>query len=187
MTSASPALATLLRVVAELPPGKSRGGAVILPDLDLTLDDELWNGLGTAGAPGEPGDPPFGRGDALTHPQYHLKVLLNRMGVARGEVQPWHRAGLLPAPPARSRAISNLFLPPSASARWVQLPEDQRRLSGVRLMECAHPDDEAQAIAVLIREALEVTAEDLGPVGYDFGYGWGLIRAKDALDYLQSH
>ena len=149
VTSASPALAGLLRVVAELPKG-----AVILPDLDLNLDREVWDTLGTAGQPEEPGDPPFGRGDAVTHPQYHLKLLLNRMGVHRDEVQPWHRAGLSPAPPARSRAISNLFLPPAASARWVDLDEDQRRLSGVRLMESAHPGEEAQAIAVLVREAL---------------------------------
>ncbi|MGN6358280.1 MAG: double-strand break repair protein AddB [Novosphingobium sp.] len=150
VTSASPALARLLRVVSELP-----RGAVILPDLDLALDDEVWAALGTAGAPEEAGDPPFGRQDAVTHPQYHLKLLLNRMGVARGEVQAWHRSGLAPAPPARSRAISNLFLPPRASARWVDLPEDQRCLSGVRLMESAHPGEEAQAIAVLIRQALE--------------------------------
>src|SRR5690606_29432790 len=35
------------------------------------------------------------------------------------------------------------------------LPADQRRLAGVRLMESAHPGEEAQAIAVLIRQALE--------------------------------
>lgn len=150
VTSASPALAGLLRVVSELP-----RGAVILPDLDLALDDEVWNALGSAGAPEEAGDPPFGRHDAATHPQYHLKLLLNRIGVARDEVQAWHRSGLSAAPPARSRAISNLFLPPKASARWVDLPEDQRRLSSVRLMESAHPGEEAQAIAVLVREALE--------------------------------
>lgn len=151
VTSASPALARLLRVVAESP-----RGAVILPDLDLALDDEIWDSLGIAGAPAEAGDPPIGRTDAVTHPQYHLKLLLNRMGVRRDEFEPWHRSGLSPAPPARSRAISNLFLPPEASARWVRLKADDRRLSGVRLMESAHPGEEAQAIAILIREALEV-------------------------------
>jgi ATP-dependent helicase/nuclease subunit B len=70
---------------------------------------------------------PFGREDALTHPQYHLKLLLNRMGVARGEVEPGTAPGRR-RPPERSRAISNLFLPPAASARWVDLPERQRRL-----------------------------------------------------------
>jgi len=151
ITSASPALARLLRVVAESP-----RGAVILPDLDLALDQAIWDSLGTAGAPAEAGDPPIGQGDSVTHPQYHLKLLLNRMGVARDEFEPWHRSGLAPAPPARSRAISNLFLPAEASARWVRLKADDRRLAGVRLMETAHPGEEAQAIAILIREALEV-------------------------------
>lgn len=151
VTSASPALARLLRVVAETPKG-----AVILPDLDLSLDAEVWSELGTAGSPVERDDPPFGPGDATTHPQYHLKLLLGRMGVARGEVRAWHRAGLAAAEPARSRAISNLFLPPKASARWADLPAEERRLGGVRLLECAHPGEEAQAIALLIREALEM-------------------------------
>jgi ATP-dependent helicase/nuclease subunit B len=164
VTSASPALARLLRVVADLPKG-----SVILPDLDLALDAEVWDELGTAGMPPALGDPPFGSNDAATHPQYHLKLLLGRMGVARGEVQPWHRAGLAAAEPARSRAISNLFLPPRASARWAQLPAEERRLTGVRMIEAAHPGEEAQAIALLIREALEVPEKRVALVTPDRG------------------
>ncbi|WP_374413891.1 PD-(D/E)XK nuclease family protein [Novosphingobium colocasiae] len=151
VTSASPALARLLRVVSELPQG-----SVVLPDLDLSLDDAVWDELGTAGAPATPDATPFGKHDAVTHPQYHLKLLLHRMGVARGEVRAWHRSGMTAAPPERSHAISNLFLPPQASAAWANLPARARRLAGVRLMETAHPAMEAQAIAVLIRQALEV-------------------------------
>ena len=149
VTSAAPAIARLLRTVADLP-----DGGVILPDLDLALEEPVWDALGAAGMPEELGGPPFARGDVVTHPQYHLKLLLNRMGVARGEVQPWHRAGLAAAPPERSKAISNLFLPPEASTVWVSLPAERRRLSGVRAMETAHPEEEAQAVAVLIRQAL---------------------------------
>ncbi len=79
VTSAAPALAQLLKVVSQLPQG-----AVILPDLDLAMEDAVWDELGCAGAPDSPGGPPFARGDAVTHPQYHLKLLLNRMGVGRG-------------------------------------------------------------------------------------------------------
>jgi len=164
ITSASPALARLLRTIADLP-----NGAVILPDLDLSLDQEIWDGLGNAGIPAEPDGPPFGERDALTHPQYHLKLLLNRMGVNRAEVDPWHRAGLAAAPPERSRVISNLFLPPEGSARWVDLKAEQRRLSGVRLMESAHPGEEAQAIAILIREALEQPEKRVALVTPDRG------------------
>ena len=177
VTSASPALARLLRVVCELPQG-----AVVLPDLDLALDDEVWRDLGIAGAPEDKDDPPFGRGDAVTHPQYHLKLLLNRMGIARGEVEPWHRAGLAAAPPERSRAISNLFLPPGASARWASLPAAQRRLSGVRLMESAHPGEEAQAIAILIRQALEVPERRVALVTPDRGLAGRVVAQLQRWD-----
>jgi ATP-dependent helicase/nuclease subunit B len=150
VTSAAPLLARLLRVVSELPKG-----AVILPDLDLSLADEVWGELGVAGAPENKGDPPFGRHDAVTHPQYHLKLLLNRMGINRAEVQSWHRAGLGKGPPERSHAISSLFLPPTASRTWAELSPEKRRLAGVRVMTSADPEEEAQAIALLLREALE--------------------------------
>ena len=149
VTSAAPAVARLLRVVSELPQG-----AVILPDLDLALPDDVWNALGAAGNSERPDAPVFGRDDVATHPQYHLKLLLARMGIARGEVAAWHRSGPAAAPPERSRAISNLFLPPEASTVWAELPAEARRLSGVRLMETAHPEEEAQAVAVLVRQAL---------------------------------
>lgn len=183
VTSASPALAALLRVVAQLP-----RGAVILPDLDLALDPATWAMLGTAGSPEQQDDPPFGERDAVSHPQYHLKLLLGRMGMNRAEVQPWHRAGLAAAPPERSRAISNLFLPPAASAVWVDLPAAQRRLSGVRLMESAHPGEEAQAVAILLRQALEVPERRAALVTPDRGLAgrvvahlrrWG-IEADDS-------
>jgi serine protease len=37
-----------------------------------------------------------------------------------------------------------------------------------------------------IREALQVTAQDLGTPGYDTSFGWGLVQAKAALDALQN-
>ncbi len=169
VTSASPALAELLRIIAMSP-----NGAVVLPDLDLSMEQAVWDELGQAGAPGEDG--PFARDDALTHPQYHLKLLLNRMGVARGEVQPWHRAGLGKGPPARSHAISSLFLPPQASKVWGTLPGDKRRLSGVRLLEAAHPEEEAQAVALLIRQALEEPAQRVALITPDRGLGARVVQ-----------
>ena len=163
VTSAAPAVAQLLRVVAQLP-----GSAVILPDLDLALDDAVWQALGQAGAPADEGQV-FGRDDIVTHPQYHLKLLLNRMGIARDEVRPWHRAGMGAAPPARSRAISSLFLPPVASAVWATLPAADRSLNGVRLMECANPGEEALAIAVLVRRALAVPERRVAVITPDRG------------------
>lgn len=171
VTSASPALARLLRVVAHLPQG-----AVILPDLDLSLDPAAWEELGTAGAPENAGDPPFGKHDAVTHPQYHLKLLLNRMSMGRAEVRPWHRRGLGAAEPERSHAISSLFLPPQASRNWVHLDPDKRRLAGVRLIESATPEAEAQALALLMREALDVPERRVALVTPDRNLARRVVR-----------
>jgi ATP-dependent helicase/nuclease subunit B len=169
VTSAAPALAHLLDTVANLP-----NGAVVLPDFDLTMQDDVWAELGSAGDPAL--DEPFARGDAVTHPQYHLKLLLNRMGIARGEVQPWHRAGQGKGPPERSHAISSLFLPPLASRAWVNLPPEKRRMAGVRMVECAHPEEEAQAIALLIREAIEVPERRVALITPDRGLAGRVVQ-----------
>lgn len=162
VTSAAPALAEMLRVVGFLPQG-----AVVFPDLDLAMEAGVWDELGRAGARPEPDSEAFARGDAVTHPQYHLKLLLNRMGVARAEVQPWHRRGDTAAAPQRSHAISALFLPPQASRGWIGLSAEKRRLAGVRVMQCATPEEEAQAVALLVREALEAPGRRVAVVTPD--------------------
>lgn len=169
VTSAAKGVAALLRRVARLPQG-----AVVLPDLDRSMDAEVWEELGTAGERGA--ETPFGRGDAVTHPQYHLKLLLNRLWIARDEVQPWHRAGLGKGPPERSHAISNLFLPPHASKSWIDLPSEKRRLAGVRLMETANPEEEAQAVALLVREALNDPEKRVAVVTPDRGLAGRVVQ-----------
>jgi ATP-dependent helicase/nuclease subunit B len=46
--------------------------------------------------------------------------------------------------------------PASFTKKWHSLPARERRLSGVRALELADPAEEAQAIALALREALEV-------------------------------
>jgi ATP-dependent helicase/nuclease subunit B len=169
ITSASKGLAALLRRIARMPTG-----AVVLPDLDLSLGAEAWDELGAAGA--RDADPPIARADAVTHPQYHLKLLLNRLWVSRDEVQPWHRAGVGKGPPERSHAISSLFLPPEASRSWVDLPGERRRLSGVRLMETANPEEEAQAVALLVRQALELPEKRVAVITPDRGLAARVVQ-----------
>lgn len=169
VTSAAPALARLLKTVSQLP-----DGAVVLPDLDLSEKTEMWDELGSAGAP--EAEPPLAAGDAVTHPQYHLKLLLNRMSVARAEVQHWHRAGASKGPPERTHAISSLFLPPQASRVWASLEPSQRRLSGVRLIESANPEEEAQAIALLARRALEDPEKRVAIITPDRGLAGRVVQ-----------
>ncbi|MFV0645745.1 MAG: double-strand break repair protein AddB, partial [Sphingomonadaceae bacterium] len=162
VTSAAPALARLLRVISHM-----ENGTVILPDFDLGISKDVWQELGQAGAGEYADDPPFGKGDAVTHPQYHLKLLLNRMGVHREEVRPWHRKGLAAAKPDRSHALSCLFLPPEASKSWVELDESKRRLAGLRIMQCATLEEEAQSVALLVREALSIPEKRVAVVTPD--------------------
>lgn len=147
ITTTAPAIAGLLRTVARLPQG-----SVVLPGLDLAMPQAEWDALG----PHEP-DPVTGRRrpSIETHPQYHLKLLLDRMGVGRGEIERWRWGGGRDAPAVRSRAITNAMAPAAFTSKWQVLAPADRRLSGVRGLELADPAEEAQAIALALREALE--------------------------------
>lgn len=147
VTTTAPAVARLLGAVARLP-----DGMVILPGLDTLMPDHEWEALG----PHAP-DPVTGRRrpSIETHPQFHLKMLLDRMGVARAEVERWRWGGGRDAPAARSRAIAHAMAPAAFTAKWQSLAPGDRRLTGVRGIELADPAEEAQAIALALREALE--------------------------------
>lgn len=152
ITTSAPAVARLLRVVAGLP-----GGMVVFPGVDLAMDRAEWDMLGPfeadARAPGVVGG--RRKRNLETHPQFHLKLLIDRMGVQRGEIEPWRVATELDAPPARSKAIASAMMPAELTRGWSELPAAERRLSGVRALEVATPAEEAQAIALAMREALE--------------------------------
>lgn len=142
ITTKAPAVAALVACIARM-----ESGMVVLPGLWLSnlFPDEEWDALG----PDE-----NGRGEA-THPQYHLKLLLDRLGVARNEVRTWRWSGAAASQPARGRAIANAMASPDFSHKWETLAPAERRLSGIRLAELPDPASEAQAIALALREALE--------------------------------
>jgi len=142
VTTAAPAVAALLARVARMP-----GGMVVLPGLSLSnvMPDAEWDALGA--------DQQV-RGEE-THPQFHLKLLLDRMGVARGEVQSWRQLGRSASSPTRTHAVANALTSPDFSHKWQTLRPAERRLSGVRLAKLPDTAAEAQAIALALREALE--------------------------------
>lgn len=144
ITTAAPAVAELLRVVAFMPEG-----SVVLPALadDALLDDEQWKALG--GESEEEGRP------EPTHPQYHLKLLLDRMRVDRVSVRPWRAASAAPDGRQRSRAAAHALTAASFSEGWSRLPADERALGPVRLAVLPDPASEAQAIALALRHAVE--------------------------------
>ena len=87
-----------------------------------------------------------------------MKLLLDRIGVARKEVAQWRWGGGRDSPAVRTRAIGNVMAPANFTGKWNRLPPRERRLSGVRGLELATPGEEAQVIAVAMREALETPA-----------------------------
>ncbi len=146
ITTAAPAVAALLRAVLRLP-----DGAVVLPALALAdvMSDEEWGALG-------PDDE--GRGEE-SHPQYHLKLLLERIDIARGEVTLWRGGGRAASPAVRGRAVANAMTAADFSDKWSRLAPRERRLTGIRAAELADPASEAMAIAIALRQALETPGQ----------------------------
>ncbi len=161
ISTAAPAVARLLRTTAFMERGR-----VVFDALDIAMPEEQWASLG----PHQP-DPDTGRAppSVETHPQFHLKLLLDRMGVGRGEVQRWRWGGGHAARAGRSRLISNALAPARFTTEWTDLPRKDRDRGGVELLEVATPADEAQAIALALREALETPARTAALVTPDRG------------------
>src|SRR5690606_32970314 len=137
-TGSIPATADLLSVIAHLPLG-----AVVLPGLDLDLDEESWKGLG------EPG--------TASHPQYGMKKLLLRLRAERADVKLWPGASL-DAP--RARILSEALRPAETTDKWrarlMALKGDAATgLKNLTLIEAPGERDEAGAIALMMREVLE--------------------------------
>lgn len=132
-TGSIPAVADLLGVVARLPQG-----AVVLPGLDRDLDDESWAELDE------------------THPQYGLSRLLARLGVERGAVKAWEYGAAAPHAAARRGLLSLALRPAATTAAWQKLGDiPTASVHGFSRIDCAHPQHEAQVIALLLRDALE--------------------------------
>jgi len=145
ITAAAPAIARLLRTVADL--GR---GMVVLPGLDQGMAAEEWDALG----PTRP-DPDNGARPLETHPQYHLKLLLDRMGASRDEVIEWDAASDFDGPAARTPFVSLLFAPADYTAKWQAAGDLSAATAGISGAVFADDGQEAQGIALLMREAVE--------------------------------
>ena len=182
VTTSAPAVAALLARVARLD-----RGAVILPALaDLhAMPDEEWDALG----PNEDG-----RAEE-SHPQFHLKRLLDRIGVGRDEALPWRGGGRAASSPMRGRAVAHAMAAPRFSDKWTRLSAAERRLTGLRVAELPDPASEAQAIAIALREAVEAPGKTAALVTPDRNLAsrvsahlqrWG-IEADDSAGQPLSH
>lgn len=140
-TGSIPATAELLHVVAHLP-----RGAVVLPGLDLDLDEESWNAIG---------DPA-----TASHPQYGMKKLLGHLRATRTDVEPWPGTVQSAGAAARAQILSEALRPAETTEKWLSrlaALKDQATegLAGLSMIEAPGERDEAGAIALLMREVLE--------------------------------
>jgi ATP-dependent helicase/nuclease subunit B len=141
-TGSMPATAKLLATIAKLP-----HGAVVLPGLDTDLDDHSWELIGGVSEGGRVAHPP-----ASGHPQLAMHALLRRIGIARDDVAALGTSG------ARERLASEAMRPSDASERWAERIDTAVRdaaLTNVAMIEAANAEEEALAIAVALREAVE--------------------------------
>ena len=141
-TGSMPATAELITAVAGL-----AHGAVVLPGLDITVDEESW---GVIAGNGDGDDSP-----ALGHPQFAMHALLRRIGITRDQVATLGRR----IAPARERYVSEALRPAATTHRWQELTNSDfplhDALQSVSLIEAENAEEEALAIAVALREAVE--------------------------------
>jgi ATP-dependent helicase/nuclease subunit B len=150
VTGSVPATVELMAAVTELDQG-----ALVLPGLDLLLDDETWTTIK----------------DHPEHPQFGMHKLLAELGVDRNEVR------LLGEPPvrqgARAQLVSEAMRPSKMTGKWQQYiaqttPEQAREaLYGVSLIAAPSAQDEAEAIALILREAAETAGKTAALVSPD--------------------
>ncbi len=146
ITTSAPAVARLLRTIADQP-----GGSVVLSHVDCTMDEGQWQAIIGVDAAGDPA-PASGQ---ETHPQYHLALLLERMGIARAEVQAWPHRSPFDGPRSRDDFASLVMAPARFTQDWPDVAKARRALPGVVVAPCANQAEEALAIALAMREALE--------------------------------
>lgn len=130
-TGSIPATAELLATVAGLP-----GGILVLPGLDRAMDDESWAALD------------------VTHPQYGMKRLLERLELAPAAVAEWPCGGAVRR--HRERLIAEVMRPAATTEAWRAGGDgDAAALAGVRRLDCPGGREEAGAIALVLRGVLE--------------------------------
>ena len=137
----------LMRLVASLPKG-----LVILPGFQATDNDETWASIDEQ------------------HPQYAMKLLINGLGVDRGTIRNFVTDVVGEGEKnslrlARTRVLEEALVPASRTSDWLErigkLETDfgktifDEAVEGLSLIESRSDAEEALAISLILREALE--------------------------------
>ncbi|MGE3303714.1 MAG: double-strand break repair protein AddB [Hyphomonadaceae bacterium] len=146
----------LMKVVSRL-----ARGCVVLPGLDGDLDDAAWAEVDES------------------HPQHGLKITLAALGVARDAVPALAGAGETRPARARRALVREALIPADRTADWLARLDEAaapwggaqafaaEACAGLRLIEARNEEEEASAIALLLREAIETPGRDAALVTPD--------------------
>ncbi len=127
----TPALRRLLATVAGLPAGR-----VVLPGLDREMEDRDWQAI-----------------DA-THPQRPLKLILDSIGIDRSAVEDWPVAESGPC--GRDALLREVMRPAATSEAWRAATLPAEAVAGLLRIDCATAREEAEVVALALREVLEI-------------------------------
>jgi len=171
-TGSMPETAKLLATIARLP-----HGAVVLPGLDAHLDDASWALIaGNADDDSHDGLPAAG------HAQFAMHALLDRIGIKRSDVTE-HAP---PAPHGREALVSEALRPASTTEHWQRQRQEaafekaaDTALAPMAMIEAANAEEEALAIAVALRQALEIKGKTAALVTPDRALARRVVAALD--------
>lgn len=142
-TAAFPLQKQLVKTVLNLP-----NGEVWLYGLDSCLEDSGWAQIDE------------------NHPQFELKELLDYLQIDRGSIINLPQKTFS----SRERLVSEIMRPAAASAEWRSLSSNpllKENFEGIHLLNCDDIRQEAQAIALLIRNTLEMPEKTAALVTVD--------------------
>lgn len=132
-TGSHPVTSDFLKAISQLPKG-----AVILPGLDVALDEPRWQAI------------------TPEHPQFLLKKLLGHLGAERGDVKLWGEdksQGKI-----RSDFISEVLCPAEKTDSWRHLSismAGQKPWQGMEAIVAEHEQQEALIAALILRQTVE--------------------------------
>ncbi|MFN3868728.1 MAG: double-strand break repair protein AddB [Hyphomicrobiaceae bacterium] len=171
VTGSIPATAALMRAVAKLP-----NGYIVLPALDTHLDEPSWQAIRTSPKGGDGAQTGAAAATATghhEHPQYGLKTLLDRLGVERRDVRVLPGAEPSPTQSDRLAFVAEAMRPASTTAAWhdyaatVDRERLRAALAGIALVDAPSAQDEAEVVALILRQALEVPGRTAALVSPD--------------------
>ena len=136
VTGSIPATVRLMQTVASLPQG-----ALVLSGLDQTLPDDAWAAVSAS----------------PSHPQFRLAALLAKLSMDRSSVSE------LAATPTRKRFLfaGEALRPAPTTAAWRTIRERiepgvaQSALQGITRLDAGSPEEEAEAVALILRRAAD--------------------------------